>query len=344
MSHRLTVALAVALALAGCGLGPGRTPGDVQLTVTRHFGAQALISTRTPRMRGQETVMSLLMRNSAVSTRYGGGFVQSIDGLAGGSERGDPVDWLYYVNGVQAPAGAAETVVRSGDRIWWDLHDWSQAEEVPAVVGSFPQPFLSGIEGRRVGVRVECALPSSAPCRAALGRLRAAGARATSVALSGRAPGPAALRVLVGTFAAIAAREPGVRQLEQGPRASGVYARFARDGRALTLLDERGRAVRTLTAGAGLVVATRAGQAPPVWALTGTDVAGVRLAVQALSEASLRDRFALALTAGAAVALPSEDSLARSPCSHPLVAGRCRSPVAALSVRRCAAPLACARK
>ena len=109
--------------------------------------------------------MSLLMRNDAVSTRYGGGFVQSIDGLAGGSEGGAPVDWFYYVNGVEAPQGAAATNVHAGDHIWWDRHDWSQTDDIPAVVGSFPEPFLNGVEGKRLPVRVECAAVEGYACR-----------------------------------------------------------------------------------------------------------------------------------------------------------------------------------
>ena len=109
--------------------------------------------------------MSLLMRNFSVSTRYGGGFVQSIDGLAGGQEDGQPVDWFYYVNGVEASDGAAARNVHPGDRIWWDRHDWSVTDSIPAVVGSFPEPFLNGIGGKRLPVRIECASVGSDPCR-----------------------------------------------------------------------------------------------------------------------------------------------------------------------------------
>ena len=50
--------LAMLCALAGCGLGPGSTPKDVRLTVTRDFGARVLYGTRAPKVVGQETVMS----------------------------------------------------------------------------------------------------------------------------------------------------------------------------------------------------------------------------------------------------------------------------------------------
>lgn len=309
-SPALTVALAALCALAGCGLGPGSTPTGVQLTVTRDFGARVLYGARAPKVVGQETVMSLLQRNASVSTRYGGGFVQGIDGLQGGTQGGEPHDWFYYVNGVEATRGAADTSVHPGDRVWWDWHDWSQTDEVPAVVGSFPEPLLAGIAGTRYPVRVECAEPSAAACGAVLARLRQLGVPAAAAALSG-GEGPAILRVLVGPLSALAG-DPSVKVIAQGPRASGVYARFTAGGSALELLDADGQATRTLGAGAGLVAATRYREEAPVWIVTGTDAAGVARAADALDETALRDKFALALEgSGASVALPVADPVAR---------------------------------
>jgi hypothetical protein len=307
LAPALALGLAAQIAFAGCGLGPGPTPRGVRLTVTRDFGARVLEQARAPKVRGEETVMSLLARNASIGTRYGGGFVESVDGLSGGSEGGAPVDWFYYVNGVQATRGAAETNVHPGDRIWWDRHDWSQAEDVPAVVGSFPEPFLAGIDGKRLPVRVECVTPSGPACQTALEHLRAVRVPAALAAVSG-GYSPHTLRLLVGPFAAIAA-DGSARLLERGPRASGVYARFAAGGGSLTLLDADGRATRTLGAHAGLIAATRHGEDAPVWLLTGTDSAGVEQAARALDEASLEDSFAVALVArNEAVPLPDRGS------------------------------------
>jgi hypothetical protein len=281
--------------LASCGLGPGATPSAIHLTVTRGFGAVAVGAQRAPHVRGQETVMSLLMRNHKVKTRYGGGFVQSIDGRSGGTLGGEPVDWFYYVNGVEASKGSANTNVHPGDRIWWDLHDWSQTADVPAVVGSFPEPFLHGIAGKRLPVRVECAEVSGEACQTVLARLRAAGVPA---ALAGIGPGdePSTLRVLVGPWPAVRGT-PATQAIERGPRASGVYARFTENGTTLTLLDARGRTTRTLAAGAGLVAATRYVEEAPIWVVTGAGVAGVTRAAQAFGEVTLRNHFALAIEA-----------------------------------------------
>ena len=174
----VSAAALLAVALAGCGLGAGPAPSAITLTVTRDFGAQPVRSSSAPRVHGQETVMSLLMRNATVTTRYGGGFVESVNGSSGGNAGGQPRDWFYYVNGVQAPQGAAATNVHPGDHIWWDLHDWSQTDSVPAVVGSFPEPFLNGIDGKRLPVRIECATVSERPLPdGQLAPARARGAR-----------------------------------------------------------------------------------------------------------------------------------------------------------------------
>jgi hypothetical protein len=291
----LRVALAVmSIAVGGCGLGAGPAPRGVHLTVTRDFGATVLRKWSAPSVRGQETVMSLLLRNAAVSTRFGGGFVQSIDGVAGGHEKAEPVDWFYYVNGVEAPQGAASTNVHAGDHIWWDRHDWSQTDHVPAVVGSFPEPFLNGIGGKRLPVRVECADVAGRACRAVTSQLRTAGVPA-GVAALGSGIDAHTLRVMVAPWVMLKG-EPAAAALQRGPAASGVYARFSSDGRMLMLLDRDGRAVGTLGTGAGLIAATAREESAPVWVVTGTDAGGVELAASSFGQRALENHFAVALT------------------------------------------------
>jgi Domain of unknown function (DUF4430) len=288
------------LALAGCGLGAGPAPKSVALTVTRNFGAQLVRNWSAPSVVGEETVMSLLTRNANVATREDGRFVQGIDGFsASTNSRGAPVAWFYYVNGVAAPKGAAETTVGPGVRIWWDQHDYSQTENVPAVVGSFPEPFVNGIEGKRLPVRVECAAASNGPCHMVASRLQRLGVLAAISAI-GPAGGPETLRVLVGPWRGVR-NGPGTLAIEDGPRASGVYARLSKGGTTLTLLDEQGHTARVLGAGAGLIAATSYGKEAPQWLVTGTDEAGVEAAARAFDGATLENRFAVVLAPGGGV-------------------------------------------
>lgn len=235
--------------------------------------------------------MSLLMRNATVATRFSGGFVEGIDGLAGGSEGGRPVDWFYYVNGVEAPQGAASTNVRRGDHIWWDRHDWSQTDHIPAVVGSFPEPFLNGIGGKRLPVRVECSDVGGRPCRTVTATLRAAGVLA-AIAVLGSGAEPTVLRVLVAPWSQLRT-DPQAAAIQRGPAASGVYVRFSSDGRTLTVLDRDGTATGSLGAGAGLIAATATEEHVPTWVVTGPDASGVEHAAGAFLQATLSHRFAV---------------------------------------------------
>jgi hypothetical protein len=283
--------LAVAIGAAGCGLGPGSGTGAVSVTVTRGFGAGRVAALTQSRVPGSETVMRMLERSFHVQTRDGGGFVESIDGLAGGSSR---LDWFYYVNGVEAAAGAASTSVHRGDRIWWDLHDWSATDSVPAVVGSFPEPFVHGIGGRRVPTVLECGSDVGTACQSVASALSHAGVPAATQVL-GVGSGSDTLTVVVGTWSALRSTI-AAKIVEAGPSASGVYARFiGPGGRALALLDPQGRVVRTLGADTGLIAATGDRTSEPTWLITGTDAAGVSSAAAALTARRLRDHFALAV-------------------------------------------------
>jgi hypothetical protein len=244
------------------------------------------------------------MRNAKVATRYGGGFVESIDGLSGSESQGQPVDWFYYVNGVEAGKGAASTNVQPGDHIWWDRHNWSQTDSVPAVVGSFPEPFLNGVGGKRLPVLVECADAAGFACGTVSGQLRRLGVPAARAALGSGGSATKTLRIVVAPWTQ-ARGDPVLRGIEQGPRASGVYARFSADGTLLTLLDQDGRVVRVLGPGSGLLAATRTGEDAPVWVVSGTDSAGVALAARGFDGGTLQSRFAVAVSAAGAQPLPA---------------------------------------
>lgn len=304
-SRRSALALAaLAVAASGCGVGAGERAEGVSMVVTRDFGATGLGAVRDDETPGGETVMRFLQRRFDVRTRHGGGFVQSIDGLAGGREDGRPVDWFYYVNGIEAGEGAAATKLHPGDRVWWDRHAWGAAMGVPAVVGSFPEPFRSGTGGKRFPVQVTCAPGAGDACEEAKRRLEAAGVRFGTAAF-GSPPGELTLRVVVGTWSEVR-RDLVAGPLERGPGMSGVFARPSRDGRTVALLDDRGRTRRTLGAGAGLVAATRLRQRSPTWVLTGTDAAGVLGAARALTARTLRNHFAVAVDGGRPLRLPVE--------------------------------------
>jgi hypothetical protein len=269
LTHVRSCLLAAALLLAGCGVGQTGHQAPAKVTITRDLGA-------------------ITVREADVDV--GGGK------KLGAVLRGQP-SGAHWLNGV---AAGGATTVHGGDRVWADTA--AASVRTPAVVGSFPEPFLHGIDGKRLPVRVECADARSAPCRQVSSRLASYEIPAASGGLQ-TARADETLRVLVGPWTTIRA-DPAVSMLERGPGASGVYARIAPDGRSIAVLTADGRVARTLRAGAGLVATTKRPDERPTWVITGTDAAGVASAARAFEEGTLEHRLALAVSDDLPVPLP----------------------------------------
>jgi len=132
------IALAgLVLALAGCGGGESGH-GTATLWVTRDRGAHVVYSGSVPA--GLDAIQ-VVERRLKLTTRYGGRYVQSIDGIDG-SLSGQR-DWFYFVDGIEGDRSAADVTVHPGDVVWWDYRHWTPAtEDIPAVVGAYPHPFI----------------------------------------------------------------------------------------------------------------------------------------------------------------------------------------------------------
>ena len=151
---RLAAAALAAALLAGCG---GSRGGHATLWVTRDEGRTVLVDTTVP---AGETALQALDRKTDVATRYGGRFVQSVNGFSGSIT--NHRDWFYFVNGIEAPRGAQEYRLHDGDVLWWDYRDWGRSgENVPVVVGAYPEPFLHGFDGKTWPTDVAYQSPSS---------------------------------------------------------------------------------------------------------------------------------------------------------------------------------------
>ena len=278
--HRAAALALVAAALAGCGSSAIERSDDISLTVTRDYGAEALVDGATERAPGEGGLARLLAPYANPRP------AQSL-----------------FVNGILADEPAAELSVHGGDRVWLDQHEPGAARAIPAVVGSFPEPVLHGVDGKRLPVRVECADPRGAACSAVAEKLVGLGVVAGRSVIS-RSAADETVRILVAPWKRLRGREFEAQSLDRGPRASGVYARFDAAGTRLQVLDRSGAVARTLGPGTGLVAATSEAQRRPVWFVTGTDDAGVAAAARALDESVLADRFALAISDDLPVAVP----------------------------------------
>ncbi len=116
-----------------------------RVLVTTDYGMQAVLD-EVVGLHNGTTAMQALKSVAEVGTAYGGGFVQSIDGI--GSARESRTDWFYAVNGILANRGSADHVMRDGDFEHWDYRGWSFRRNVTATLGSYPYFFLNGYTGK----------------------------------------------------------------------------------------------------------------------------------------------------------------------------------------------------
>jgi hypothetical protein len=137
--RRAALLALLAVLAAGCG---SEAKGKATVWVTRDRGSVVVVNTTVP---AGLTAMQGLERAAKVSTRYGGRYVRSVNGI---SEHGRS-SWFYYVNGYLADRSAAEYRLRPGDVEWWDYRSWTDPAQDPVVVGAFPEPFLHGYDGQR---------------------------------------------------------------------------------------------------------------------------------------------------------------------------------------------------
>jgi hypothetical protein len=134
---RRAAVLLLALVLAGCG-GSGRGHGTATLWVTRDRGSSVMFAGHVPAgLDGIRTVE----RKLKVTTRYGGRYLQSVNGVAGSLS--SQHDWFYWVNGIEGSRSAADVTIHAGDVLWWDYRHWTpQTMSVPVVAGAWPHPFV----------------------------------------------------------------------------------------------------------------------------------------------------------------------------------------------------------
>lgn len=300
----MLVALAAGV-LGGCGLQSAPAFRGASILVSESFGAHTIVRSTEAKVPSGETVLSYLRRASSVTTAPGANSssrtVVSIDGHRATSG----LRWTAYENGIALPKNAAEVSVHAGDHLWWDLHSTSATLQAPAVVGSFPEPFTTGVGGQKLPTLLQCATNVTAACNTVAHVLAHDGVKVAYQGL-GTGSGSDSLAILVGTFSTIRGAIAALL-VAHGPAQSGVYAQFlGAGGRVLELDNSAGQVTGQIVGTAGLVAATDEPKLnEPAWLVTGTNVRGVEEAADALNPATLHDHYAVAVSGRRDIPVPT---------------------------------------
>ena len=256
---RPALLLLACLLLAACGTSKSDTTPEpsgsgVNVLVTADWGRTKLIEGTGP----AGSVLTATQAVAPTETTYGGRYVSALAGEAGDGAR----EWVFWLNGIESPVGAADVKARAGDRVWWDLHVWAGRTHVPAIVGQWPAPLADGAT----------ADPAAAEA------LAAAGVDATSPA---KASGP---RAIVGASDELAQRDPTWRAAIADPERAGLTAWFAK-GR-IVVWDAAAAKPVPVPKATAVVVATTDGFDPagaPVVVIAGRTAADAEAAAAALA-------------------------------------------------------------
>ena len=280
------------------------SPYKTRLVVTNNYGHQEMFNKEVGLVK-DEVGMEVLFRNLDVTTAYGGGFVNEINGLESGftfytGDERRKEDWFYWVNGILAPVGVGEYKPQPGDVIWWDYHDWSVTMFIPAVVGSYPQPFKNGFWGK---INDTVVLYEEKFYNEAV---------SLKESLQGQGVKTVILNeyshelledldhyvIALGTWEELSKESDFLKTINKKNKLIGVYGKFTDQG--LCAIDFKGQIIKTYEENAGFIYAHSPGinGLSPFWCITGVDESGVRQAVQLLIESpeKIQQMFSVVVT------------------------------------------------
>jgi len=192
----------------------------------------------------------------------------------------------------------------------WDLRDWSYRQFVPAIIGAFPQPCLSGVKGELKPTAVVYDEPFAGEAGALAAKLERRGV--TEVTLNGAETLSDGVKEQSHLIIVGSAESGLILELNELHKKLGFFARL--EGDKIIVLDEKGDPAGEYGAGWGLIQATQNPWSPGgvgsgesiVFIITGSDENGIRSAANALINNSdgLRNAYAALVNNSGIIKIP----------------------------------------
>lgn len=312
------VVVLISLVISGCGSKDENVTNldesnlknnQVTLLVTKDYGKEIIFNEKVEINEGY-TVMDILEENLQIGTKWGGDFVSEINGIKtdNGGVSGKRKDWFYFVNGVCADVGATAYELKNGDVVWWDYHPWENMSSTnPAVIGSFPEPFLHGY-GNKINNTVIMASKNNLDLANSLKNSLLSKVttnievKELNESLIENRLGPT---IVIGQWDEIN-KIDYLNTLNEGYKRTGVNVHFIDDG--IELLKYDGTIQRKIKENAGVITATGEGLGDdkPLWLIVGIDSKGLNKTIDVLvnNPEKIKNMYSAVVTSDEVISLP----------------------------------------
>lgn len=250
-----------------------------KLTITKDF-KEEILQTDFGEANSQ-SVIEILRSHANIKTEFGGGYVSLIENHS----ETEQSHWFYYVNGILADKGAALHHPTSHDYLWWDLHSWKGERYLGAVIGAWPEPFLSGYNGKIFPTQIwvsEAFKSSAETLQKALLKQGVSSVQIVTLESKTKINFEDSFPIYIGTWPELE-KNTSFEELFKHAEQVGLFLRY--DANGITVLDWEGKSSSSFKQ-AGVLVALKSAYAGgnPIWFVSGTDAESVKRVLNLLIE------------------------------------------------------------
>ncbi len=209
-----------------------------------------------------------------------------------------------------ANTGALDYTLHPGDVEQWDFHNWSFHQSIPAITGSWPEPFTHGYRGKISPVIV--AYSNGLEGEAENLRSRLSGSGVTGIDVKNFTAIPESAKESANLFLLGTPDDGLISELNSNWKRLGFFAYF--ENGSLVVLNSNGQVSAKYGTGSGMIQATQNPWNPNgigadenvVWLVAGADVSGVKATVNVLLNHldELKYAFAAVVAGGKVIKLP----------------------------------------
>ena len=305
------VSMLIVFSLTCCGQKAVVEDNTTEIIISKDFGNEQVLR-KTTSFEENDSVLDVMKENFEIETAYGGGFVNSINGLKSGFTgvgSKQKLDWFYYVNGTLAQIGADDYRLKQNDIVIWDYHDWNSGTYISSIIGAYPNNFLCDYDGSVLKTEILYDTEFKNESRKLAEFLKKKGLKDLELVSlqSGGADNENVNTVFICCYDSLS-KISHAEEILNNSRRAGIFFRF---NHYLMALNTKGEAIRQYEKGAVIASIGKGygAQTGSIWLVTGNDKDCIKRATRILYEEpeKISGRFSVIVTGDEVIGIPVKD-------------------------------------